>query len=128
YRFPSLRLAAVVNLLPRRFQRGKLGRRWCLETAAQPDLETEVDWAIGAVHCIRRAALHGEPPYREDWFMYVEDLDLCWRLARAGWTTVLDPGAIVVHAGNASGQQAWGRGRTSRWTEATYDWYERERG
>jgi GT2 family glycosyltransferase len=128
YRFPSLRLAAVSNLLPRAAQRGALGARWCLETAAPPAERRVVDWVIGAVHCIRRAALEGQPPYREEWFMYVEDLDLCWRLRQRGWTTVFEPAVTVVHEGNASGAQAWGRSRTRRWLEATYDWYRREHG
>jgi GT2 family glycosyltransferase len=128
YRFPSLRLAAVANLVPRALQQGALGERWCLETAASPVQHGEVDWAIGAVHCIRRDALQREAPYRELWFMYVEDLDLCWRLRQRGWSTVYAPEVTVVHAGNAAGEQAWGSERTRRWLDATYDWYRRERG
>ena len=128
YRFPSLRLAAIANLVPRAVQHGPLGEKWCLETAAVPTRQTDVDWVIGAVHCIRRAALADELPYREHWFMYVEDLDLCWRLHQRGWSTVFEPDVTVVHAGNASGAQAWGSARTRRWLEATYDWYRRERG
>ena len=118
----------MANLVPRALQHGELGERWCLETAASPADQREVDWVIGAVHCIRRAALAGDAPYREHSFMYVEDLDLCWRLRQGGWTTVFDPAVTVVHAGNAAGAQAWGNDRTRRWMEATYDWYRRERG
>jgi GT2 family glycosyltransferase len=128
YRFPSLRLAAAANLLPSALQQGRLGERWCLETAAPPTHQGEVDWVIGAVHCIRRAALSDSAPYREHSFMYVEDLDLCWRLRRGGWSTVFEPAVSIVHAGNAAGAQAWGNERTRRWMEETYDWYRRERG
>jgi GT2 family glycosyltransferase len=128
YRFPSVRLAAVANLLPAAAQGGELGRRWCLETAGAPSGRQPVEWAIGAVHGIRRSALDGEDPYREHWFMYVEDLDLCWRLGRRGWTTVYEPDITVVHGGNAAGSQAWGQERTRRWLEATYDWSRREQG
>jgi len=128
YRFPSLALASVVNLLPAAALHGELGRRWCLETAPAPATRQPVDWAIGAVHGIRRAALEGLAPYREHWFMYVEDLDLCWRLHRNGWTTVYEPAIEVVHGGNAAGAQAWGGDRTRRWLDATYDWYRREQG
>ena len=82
-----------------------------------------MDWAIGAVHVIRSAALDGHPPYNERWFMYVEDLDLCWRLAEAGWRRIFEPEVGVVHVGNAAGSQAWGASRTGRWLDATYDWY-----
>ena len=77
---------------------------------------------------IRAAALGDELPYCERWFMYVEDMDLCWRLAQKGWRRRLEPGAGVVHVGNAAGAQAWGEMRTARWWEATYDWYRFRRG
>ena len=128
YRFPSLRLAAVANLLPRVAQAGSIGRRWWLEGLAPHDEASQVDWAIGAVHCIRSAALEGNAPYRDRWFMYVEDLDLCWRLHRHGWDIVFDPSITVTHVGNAAGSQAWGAARTARWLAATYDWYALERG
>jgi GT2 family glycosyltransferase len=128
YRFPSIALASVANLLPVAAQRGALGRRWCLETAPGPAHRQAVDWAIGAVHCIRRDALEGRPPYRERWFMYVEDLDLCWQLHERRWSTVYEPSIRVLHGGNAAGAQAWGADRTRRWLDATYDWYGQERG
>lgn len=34
----------------------------------------------------------------------------------------------VTHVGNASGSQAWGRGRTAKWLTATYDWYRLRHG
>jgi hypothetical protein len=130
YRFPSLSLAAALSLLPLRLQRGALGRRLLLESAPLPQARAGVDWAIGAVHVIRAAALVGAAPYRERWFVYVEDLDLCWRLRRTGWTVIYEPAIEVAHVGNAAGVQAWGAGktRTERWLHATYDWYALERG
>jgi N-acetylglucosaminyl-diphospho-decaprenol L-rhamnosyltransferase len=128
YRFPSVAVAAAVGLLPAPLHRGPVGRRFWLEGHAPHDTSGPVDWAIGAVHCIRAAALAGKPPYRERWFMYVEDLDLCWRLGRAGWQVRLVADVAVPHVGNAAGAQAWGESRTLRWMDATYDWYGLERG
>jgi GT2 family glycosyltransferase len=127
YRFPSLTVAAAVSGLPVRAHRA-VGRRLWLEGHSPHDRSGAVDWAIGAVHVIRRAALGGEPPYRERWFMYVEDLDLCWRLGRAGWRVWFAADVEVPHVGNASGAQAWGDDRRARWLDATYDWYALERG
>jgi GT2 family glycosyltransferase len=128
YRFPSVPLAAVVCFTPPRLQRGRIGTRWRLEAAAAPDPSGPVDWAIGAVHVIRRDALAGAPPYSERWFMYAEDLELCWRLRRAGWRTELVAEVTVPHVGNASGAQAWGSDRDRRWWAATYDLYAQVRG
>jgi N-acetylglucosaminyl-diphospho-decaprenol L-rhamnosyltransferase len=128
YRFPSVLLAAVVCFAPAAVQRGRVGQRFRLEAAAAPDAAGPVDWAIGAVHVIRRAALGGAPPYAERAFMYAEDLELCWRLARAGWPTELVPDVTVVHAANSAGAQAWGADRDRRWWAASYDVYAQVRG
>jgi N-acetylglucosaminyl-diphospho-decaprenol L-rhamnosyltransferase len=120
-RFPSLRLAAAAGFLPRRWQRGGLGRRWWLEGAATHDRNEAIDWAIGAVHVIRAAALDGAAPYSERWFMYVEDLELCWRLHVDGWETRLEADIEIPHVGNASGEQAWGWKRSRRFWAASYD-------
>ena len=128
YRFPSVAVSAAASLVPIRWQQGRIGRRFCLEGQTVQDQAGDIDWAIGAVHVIRLAALHGQPPYNERWFMYVEDLDLCWRLAQAGWRRISDPSVTVAHVGNAAGSQAWGDERTGRWLDATYDWYQLRHG
>jgi GT2 family glycosyltransferase len=128
YRFPSVPLAAVVCFVPPRLQRGAIGRHWWLEGAAPHDRSGPVDWAIGAVHAVRRDALDGAPPYSERWFMYAEDVELCWRLAERGWRTLLAADVTVPHVGNAAGAQAWGSGRDRRWWAASYDMYAQQRG
>ena len=75
-RFPSVGVGAATCILPRRLQRGRIGRRLLLEPADQPAAPADVDWAIGAVHVIRVEALEGRAPYDERWFMYVEDIEL----------------------------------------------------
>jgi N-acetylglucosaminyl-diphospho-decaprenol L-rhamnosyltransferase len=35
--------------------------------------------------------------FDESFFMYVEDLDLCWRAHRAGWAVAYVPAAEVTH-------------------------------
>jgi GT2 family glycosyltransferase len=122
YRYPSPATSLALALLPSRVLRGTVGRRLWLEGCADHEQRTEVDWAIGAVHVIRAAALAGAAPYDERWFMYVEDLDLCWRLRRGGWQVWLDGPVAIPHVGNVAGAAAWGAARTRRWQWATYDW------
>jgi N-acetylglucosaminyl-diphospho-decaprenol L-rhamnosyltransferase len=128
YRFPSPIITVIICAVPLRFQRGRLAQKWWLEGRVPHNQSADIDWAIGAVHVIRVDALSGELPYCERWFMYVEDMDLCWRLEQKGWRCRLEPEAQVLHVGNAAGAQAWGATRTARWWEATYDWVRFRRG
>jgi N-acetylglucosaminyl-diphospho-decaprenol L-rhamnosyltransferase len=126
-RFPSLGVGAATCLLPGRWQGGRLGRHLNLELADQPTGPADVDWAIGAVHVIRADAVAGRAPYDERWFMYVEDLELCWWLARRGWRRRFEADVAIPHVGNAAGGQAWGEDYMGRCFDALYDWYERDR-
>lgn len=47
----------------------------------------------------------GEGLFDEDFFMYGEDVALCWRLQRAGWDTTCVTQAIVRHEGTGSSHQ-----------------------
>jgi len=127
HRFPSVALE-VARLAPGPLRRRRLGRRWWLERHSDHRVVDDVDWAIGAVHVIRAGALAGRPPYDERWFMYTEDMDLCWRMHRHGWRVVLDGEVAVPHVHNASGAQAWGSDRSARFAATNYDWYRRVHG
>lgn len=66
------------------------------------DTEQEVFGACGAAALYRARALEevsrpGESPFAEGLFMYYEDVDLAWRLRRAGWRTRYVPGAEARH-------------------------------
>lgn len=128
YRFPAPVTAAAEHLMWNEPLTGRLRRRLWYRGPVGPDGGGDIDWPIGAVHVLRRRALGGDPPYRERWFLYTEDLDLCWRLAESGWRRRLEPSVSVVHVGNASGRLRWGTD-PSAWTIAgCYDWYGLVRG
>jgi N-acetylglucosaminyl-diphospho-decaprenol L-rhamnosyltransferase len=59
----------------------------------------------GAAIWLRRAALDAVGGWDERYFMYVEDVDLCWRLQRAGWRATYEPAAEVTHVHGASTDQ-----------------------
>jgi N-acetylglucosaminyl-diphospho-decaprenol L-rhamnosyltransferase len=65
---------------------------------ADPDVARDVDWLSGAAIWLRRDALDAIGGWDDGYFMYVEDVDLCWRLGRAGWRIVYEPGGEVEHA------------------------------
>jgi GT2 family glycosyltransferase len=123
HRFPSVTLLAVANLVPQWLPPRVVRDRLWLPGAVRPERTCAVDWVVGAVHVLRRDALPADGPYRERWFMYAEDVDLCWRLRQRGWQTVFVGDAEVVHVGGASARQVADRTGAPPWTAATYDWY-----
>lgn len=123
--FPTLGFTVRFN--------GRLGgRRWadaeCLEGAWDPERERRVPWAVGAFLLVRREAWDAVGGFDPELWLYAEDLDLGWRLRRAGWGTRYVPGARVGHEESAATRQAFGDARTERWMAATYAWMERRRG
>jgi GT2 family glycosyltransferase len=125
--FPSLRVAAVMA-----FARGRMSNasaeRMLLEGAWMHDRPRAVDWAVGAALLIRRDALDEVGALDERFFMYVEDLDWCWRARRKGWEIRFDPRAVVRHIGNVSGAQRYGDRRTAAYLANTYRFFRREHG
>jgi N-acetylglucosaminyl-diphospho-decaprenol L-rhamnosyltransferase len=72
------------------------------ELDADPSRPRDVDWVSGAAIWLRRAALDEVSGWDERYFMYVEDVDLCWRLRRAGWRVAYEPAGTVTHVQGAS--------------------------
>ncbi len=62
----------------------------------------EVDWISGACFLARREVLDAIGGFDPAYFMFSEDVDLCWRAARAGWRVAYQPSATVVHVKGVS--------------------------
>ena len=58
----------------------------------------DVDWVSGSCFVIRRACWDAICGFDEAYFMYAEDVDLCWRARQAGWAVAYEPSARAVHA------------------------------
>ncbi len=69
---------------------------------ADPHVARDVDWLSGCALMLRRRAFDDAGGFDPAYFMYVEDVDLAWRLREAGWRVRYQPSARVVHAGAAS--------------------------
>lgn len=123
HRFPSLRLGIIAATGIDRLLEPAFGRRWLLENYWQHDEPRSVDWAVGAAWLVRRSAIADVGALDERFFMYVEDLDWCWRARHKGWEVRFEPAATVRHVGNASGSQAYGTGRTDQWLRNTFSFY-----
>jgi len=59
--------------------------------------EGPVDAVNGAFMLMRREMLDEIGLFDEGYWMYMEDLDLCYRAARAGWITWYEPSVAAVH-------------------------------
>ncbi len=63
-----------------------------------PEVESgPVDAVNGAFMLMRRKALDAVGLFDEGYWMYMEDLDLCYRFVQAGWITWYDPAVKVIH-------------------------------
>lgn len=90
------RLVRVTPVLRRRFR-----PVWARRVTAGP-----VPWVKGAALAFRRAAFEQVNGFDERFFLYAEDIDLCFRLRQAGWEVRSAPEARVVHVEGASTRQA----------------------
>jgi N-acetylglucosaminyl-diphospho-decaprenol L-rhamnosyltransferase len=60
------------------------------------------EWASGACLLVRRSLLEQLGGFDERFFIYCEDIDLCYRTRSAGYEVHYVPDAVAVHAGGAS--------------------------
>jgi GT2 family glycosyltransferase len=125
--FPTVPFTLAFNLgLPRLAP--ALGDYLCLEGSWNPEAARTVPWAIGACLLLRRPAFDAVGGFDECQWMYAEDLDLQWRLARQGWRTWYEPRARARHQAAAAAGPAFGQARPARFMAATYAMLRRRRG
>lgn len=70
--------------------------------AVKPETAAEVDWATGASVMFRVEALREVGLFDEGFFLYHEEIELMWRLRKAGWTIATEPRSRVRHVGGGS--------------------------
>jgi GT2 family glycosyltransferase len=56
-----------------------------------------VDWVSGASFMVKKEVIEKVGPLDEDYFMYYEETDWCYRIKGAGWEVFYFPGARVIH-------------------------------
>lgn len=107
--FPSpanafYRFSGLNRLRPKssRFNRYNLGN-------LPPDRLQEIDSGTAACLMVRRKAIDQVGFFDPDFFMYGEDLDLCYRIKAAGWKIFYVPTARAIHLKGSSTQQSTNR-------------------
>lgn len=96
-RFPTLAAGLYRHsVLGRLFPNNPAVRNY-LQTDWDHRDSREVDWVSGCAMLIRRSALVQMGGFEEVYYMYVEDVDICWRARQAGWTVWFCAQAEVTH-------------------------------
>lgn len=72
------------------------------EDHGQYDDERDIFWASGACFFIRSELFHRFGGFDERFFAHMEEIDLCWRLAAAGYRIVYSPLSLVYHVGGGA--------------------------
>jgi len=64
--------------------------------------EREIFWSSGACMMIRSECFHELGGLDEDFFAHMEEIDLCWRLQRAGYRIYYTGSSCVYHVGGGT--------------------------
>jgi GT2 family glycosyltransferase len=69
------------------------------------DNTMEVDVVTGCFMLVRREAIDQIGLLDEQFFMYAEETDWCYRFKKAGWNVLFTPNAQIIHFGRQSSKQ-----------------------
>ena len=125
--FPTLRVTLAANLGLAQAS-ARLADRMCLPGRWDSTRPREVPWAIATFMIVRREAFDAAGGFDREQWMHAEDLDLGWRVRRAGWTIRYEPAALVRHEGSAASRKAFSEDLMTRYMAASYSWMARRRG
>jgi len=83
------------------FSRGRIFD-FCETDVGQYDTVEEIFWASGAALFIRSVVFHQLGGFDEYFFAHQEEIDLCWRIKRAGYKIFAVPASVVYHVGGGT--------------------------
>jgi N-acetylglucosaminyl-diphospho-decaprenol L-rhamnosyltransferase len=95
---PSLRTGVGHALFANLWQRNPWTLAYRRETDPS-DESRDAGWLSGSCVLVRRSAFEAIGGFDEGYFMYFEDVDLGFRLGKAGYRNVYEPAARVTHVG-----------------------------
>jgi GT2 family glycosyltransferase len=101
-RFPSFINAAFYTILAGIKPDNRFSRRYKLADADR-SRPFEVDWVSGSAMMISGDAIRHVGMFDENYFMYVEDVDLCYRMWHSGFKVYYYPLVKILHHIGGSG-------------------------
>jgi len=96
-RFPTVRGTLVRRTPLRRVLPPLERQRSHYHLDDDPNEPVEADWLLGGFVLLRRTMLDELGGFDSGFRLYGEDIDLCYRAARAGWERWYVPAAVVHH-------------------------------
>lgn len=96
--FPSYltAISSSQSILNKLFPHNPLSSEYLLKDMDR-NKETEVDWVSGSCLLAKKEVFDKIGLLDERFFMYVEDVDVCYRAKKAGFTVYYFPHTVVVH-------------------------------
>jgi hypothetical protein len=94
------------SLWNRFFPKNKISRSF-LRTDLDYDSVQEVDWVIGACMMIKKGVIKSVGLFDEDYFLFVEDTDFCYRARKAGYDVFYVPHGVATHERGASTRKSF---------------------
>jgi len=83
------------------FSRGRVFD-FCEHDNGQYNDREEIFWASGAAFFVRSAVYDELEGFDESFFAHQEEIDLCWRMQRAGYKIFVVPSSVVYHVGGGT--------------------------
>lgn len=78
-------------------------RLWGMTPLQKKSMQpVEVDAISGACLMIKRSIFEDIGLFSNDYFMYSEDIDLCFKVQQCGWKNYFVPASVIVHHGGGS--------------------------
>lgn len=72
-----------------------------------PSRQKEVDWVSGAAFMITKEVFDNIGGFDENLFMYIEDMELCFRLRKEGYKIMFYPNVSIVHKERGSSDKTF---------------------
>ena len=111
--FPSFFSAAAHSVLVHIYPNNPVSKKYMM-TGIRRDRPVSVDWVSGSCMIIRRKAIEETGPLDEKYFMYVEDLDICYRMWKKDWEVHYVPDSEVLHHIGGSSHKTSNSGNQGR--------------
>jgi GT2 family glycosyltransferase len=99
-------LAIYLAYLDRIFPSGYRKKLW------EHRRSDDVDQPMGAAMMLRKSVLEEVEGFDPQFFLYMEEVDLCYRIKQKGYRIAYLPEAQVIHHAGGSSQQDWDRSQS----------------